>query len=618
VQIHPRSLRSRHRQFLLWLVAVAVAALAIPGAGLPAQASDANGVAVGASTTAVSTKAGSSTEVSSPRRTGLRTVSYAGLSVRVPASWPIIDLARTPKACVRVDRHAVYLGTPAVDQNCPARILGHTEALLLAPAATAERIGGRSGATVSAIGTAPAMTTTARQSGQFAQSFAAAHVTALASFGTHPETMQSILASVTKVSAYSPPRAALRPAGLTDPVDYPKASTSTHYVGIGFDTCATPSSNAMKSWLVSPFRSIGVYIGGRNRACLWGNLSSTWVSTVAAMGWRLQPIYVGLQPSCANQSGMTDISRDSTTARSQGRSEGADAVSQGRALGLYPGSTLYSDIEGYNTYDATCVASTMAYLDGFVRALHDQGYLAGVYSSAYSAILNLAQRYASPTQARPDVVWTARWDGVATTAERVLDSTQWAYQARAKQYRGDHTDVYGGVSIRVDTDYLDAMVASVAYSFHTLTAVNVRTAPTTATRLVRTIAPGTLVRILCQASGTTYSGDAVWNKLTDGTWISDRNVTTSSARGWSAPLPRCTWVYQHWRSRMAVRASPSTSGRVVGIRSRGSLTHTVCQRLGSKVGDSSVWDKLQNGVWAADYNLANGLNTWNPSIPRCL
>jgi hypothetical protein len=606
MHIVSRSTGSAHRR-LLAVVAVAVTAVTVTGTGLPAQA--AVDVAAGASAPAVAPAVGGQ----------LRTITYGGLSVTVPAAWPVIDLARTPRACVRVDRHAVYLGTPAPDQNCPARIQGHTEALLLAPAVTLRGTEAERGAAVAAVGTAPALTRRARQLGQFSQTFAGTRVTALASFGAHPETVRAVLASATRVSTFSLPSVspAPAPAGVTDNIDYGKVTTGTHYAGIGFDTCATPSSGAMKSWLVSPFRSIGVYIGGRNRACLWGNLSPTWVGTVAKMGWRLQPIYVGLQPSCVNQGGLAAISRNATTALAQGRAEGADAVAKGRGLGLYPGSALYSDIESYNTGDSTCVASVMAYLDGFVRALHDQGYLAGVYSSAYSAIMNLSQRYESTTQARPDVVWTARWDGVATTSEKVLEFGKWMYQARAKQYRGDHTDVYGGVSIRVDSNYLDTMVASVAYAFHTRTMVNVRTSPTTAAPLVGSLLAGTEVRILCQATGISNDGDTIWNKLTDGTWISDRNVTTSSAYGYSAPLPRCTFVYQTWRARMNVYSAPSTAARVLGTRWHGTLTHTVCQTSGSLVGDTHVWDKLQNGVWVADYNLANGMKSWNPSIPRC-
>ena len=39
--------------------------------------------------------------------------------------------------------------------------------------------------------------------------------------------------------------------------------------------------------------------------------------------------------------------------------------------------------------------------------------------------------------------------------------------------------------------------------------------------------------------------------------------------------------------------------------------------MGTLVGDTHVWDKLQEGVWVADYNLANGMTFWNPRIPRC-
>ncbi len=47
------------------------------------------------------------------------------------------------------------------------------------------------------------------------------------------------------------------------------------------------------------------------------------------------------------------------------------------------------------------------------------------------------------------------------------------------------------MSIRIDSNYLDAMVASVSYGFHARTTVNVRTAPTTQSKLVRSLEPGT-------------------------------------------------------------------------------------------------------------------------------
>ena len=42
--------------------------------------------------------------------------------------------------------------------------------------------------------------------------------------------------------------------------------------GKGFDTCTVPSINAMKAWR-SEYSAIGVYIGGENMACDYGNLT---------------------------------------------------------------------------------------------------------------------------------------------------------------------------------------------------------------------------------------------------------------------------------------------------------------------------------------------------------
>ncbi|HEY3007401.1 MAG TPA: hypothetical protein VGJ63_04965, partial [Micromonosporaceae bacterium] len=39
------------------------------------------------------------------------------------------------------------------------------------------------------------------------------------------------------------------------------------FVGYGFDACTAPSSAAMQAWLASPYRAIGIYFGGNNRAC---------------------------------------------------------------------------------------------------------------------------------------------------------------------------------------------------------------------------------------------------------------------------------------------------------------------------------------------------------------
>lgn len=62
-------------------------------------------------------------------------VSYRGYHVRVPASWPVVDLTANPGTCVRLDRHAVYVGHPsdAGQASCPPGLVGRTDALVIEP-----------------------------------------------------------------------------------------------------------------------------------------------------------------------------------------------------------------------------------------------------------------------------------------------------------------------------------------------------------------------------------------------------------------------------------------------------------------------------------------------------
>ncbi|MDQ2849453.1 MAG: hypothetical protein M3Y49_01745, partial [Actinomycetota bacterium] len=76
-----------------------------------------------------------------------RSVSYGGVSLRVPLSWRVIDLDRTPSACVRLDVSTVYLGAAAAQQDCPAHLVGRADTVWLAPAAArTARVNGRIGA----------------------------------------------------------------------------------------------------------------------------------------------------------------------------------------------------------------------------------------------------------------------------------------------------------------------------------------------------------------------------------------------------------------------------------------------------------------------------------------
>src|SRR5579863_842119 len=75
----------------------------------------------------------STSALSATSGTKWQNVTYNGVSLKVPASWPVINLARHPKACPRLDVHAVYLGKPGPNPLCPAGLVGKTEAVMIGP-----------------------------------------------------------------------------------------------------------------------------------------------------------------------------------------------------------------------------------------------------------------------------------------------------------------------------------------------------------------------------------------------------------------------------------------------------------------------------------------------------
>ena len=67
----------------------------------------------------------------------MKTVVYQGYAFQVPASWPVYRLDEYPQTCVRYDVHAVYLGTPGGTMDCPAGLIGRTQAVSFIPAGNA-------------------------------------------------------------------------------------------------------------------------------------------------------------------------------------------------------------------------------------------------------------------------------------------------------------------------------------------------------------------------------------------------------------------------------------------------------------------------------------------------
>jgi hypothetical protein len=222
--------------------------------------------------------------------------------------------------------------------------------------------------------------------------------------------------------------------------------------GLGFDACTAPSSPAMQAWLASPYRAVGIYFGGVNRYCAQPNLTQQWVADQIAAGWHLFPLYVGPQAPCYNS---TKPKIDPAQAAAQGQAAADDAAVQAENLGLARDSVLIYDMEAYAVGDTACTAVVNTFMNSWTTRLHDHGYLSGFYSSMSSGVADQVAAYATAGYAHPDYLDFAKWDGVKTVSDPAVPADYWAPKRRMKQYQGDHNETWGGVTINIDSNYLD-------------------------------------------------------------------------------------------------------------------------------------------------------------------
>jgi hypothetical protein len=321
-----------------------------------------------------------------PAGADAKTIHFRGETIAAPGGWPVIRLAERPRACVRLDRKAVYLGSPGPAQRCPANAIGRRRAILVDPGA-------------------PARAARAR-------------------------------AEASRV----------RPARI---------SAASGYTGLGFDACAAPSRRTMSAWGASPYRAIGVYIGGGNRGCSQPNLTASWVSAQIGAGWSLIPIYVGLQAPTSSCGSCAKLSPGSASL--QGAVAAGDAAGDARLVGIGPGSPIYFDMESY-ARTASASSATLAFLAAWTNRLHALGYDSGVYSSSASGIADLVSRLGT-LYPQPDDIWFANWNGRANALDPYVPASAWTDQQRIHQYRGGHNETWGGATINIDNNYVEGATA---------------------------------------------------------------------------------------------------------------------------------------------------------------
>jgi hypothetical protein len=394
----------------------------------------------------------------------LKPVSYRGYTFEVPSTWPVIDLAASRQTCVRFDDHAIYLGDPARNQACPSLLVGTTEALLVQPAPESSVQSSVEDPVAKQITvTAPRIKVTATfdaDPGQIDEILGSASLPSPIMQAPDPvaapaePTALSADESAVAPDLLSPLSSALLssalPPALLSAQKTPALSERVaNYRGLGFDACAAPSAAYMKTWLrQSPYRAVGVYIGGADEACAQPNLTPGWLRREAAAGWHFLPMYVGPQAEF-----------DQLVPRSgrQGSAAADDAAAQAERLGFGRGTPIYYDMEAYSP---GLTARTLRFLSAWTSRLHALGYNSGIYSSSGAGIAALARVYPSHRYAMPDVIFDALWNGKKNTADSQVVAGEWPNHHRVHQFSGDVTKSYGGDAISIDQDYLNVKLSA--------------------------------------------------------------------------------------------------------------------------------------------------------------
>jgi len=441
----------------------------------------------------------------------MKTVDYAGYEFQVPASWPVYRLDEHPHTCVRYDVHAVYLGRPGPDMRCAAGLVGRTQTVSVIPgrgatagSAAPGQPGGANGPGGTMLQRLTAMHATITQNPvsrelKVALGTAKPAATVLGTYGTDPAIVEQVLNTLHYAPAGTSPTPQSAPAPVLAPA--PAASNkpnpnSTSWHGVpanwpveivqpapapsppvptptptplhpvnGFDTCTAPSTSTMHAWR-SSYAAAGVYIGGANAACAYGNLTSGWVKAVTSMGWGLLPAYVGPQAPCWGAGSGVLIKPGSAAA--QGSAAGADAVSDARSVGLAAGSPIYYDMEAYNG-GTSCTNAVLKFLGAWDRQVQAAGYVTGVYSSQDSGIVDMQSGAVNkmPGFTPPNAVWIALWDNVASLRDGTLT---WPLADRSKQYEGNVNATVHGVTLNIDRDFIGGPLARLPGRFHQSTA----------------------------------------------------------------------------------------------------------------------------------------------------
>ncbi len=257
---------------------------------------------------------------------------------------------------------------------------------------------------------------------------------------------------------------------MADSTDLTATSANSLFmIGQGFDKCDVASLSQFQTWINnSPYRATNLYLGGISRACSNIALTSSLMHNAGLMGWKFIPTWVGPQAPCSGLKYPISSVPDGSyaAAYAQGVQNAQDAVNALYILGLTDanksGSVIYYDMEYYNASNNTaCAAAVRSFMSGWSATINATGNIPGVYgTTSYDQLDNIFAA-ANP----PLVIWPARYYSSSYKQDASvwdipeLDNGLYINHQRIRQYTAGHNETWGGITMNIDSNVLDGVVA---------------------------------------------------------------------------------------------------------------------------------------------------------------
>ena len=272
------------------------------------------------------------------------------------------------------------------------------------------------------------------------------------------------------------PRARRGPRRRPAPAAPTSVGGSDDYTGLGFDACTAPSSRTMAAWAASPYRAIGVYIGGLNRACSQPNLTSSLGLRTGRRGLAPDPHL--RRPAVADQRLHQLRQAQPQLGDRAGAEAASDAVADAQSIGMGPGSPIYYDMETY-TRTSSATAATLTFLAAWTdAAARARLRLRRLQLQRLGHRRPRRADRRAPTRC-PTTSGIANWNGAKNTLDPYVPATAWVRTSASTSTAAATTRPTAATTINIDNNYVEGATVgghgTAAPVLPPLTVKNVRT-----------------------------------------------------------------------------------------------------------------------------------------------